>query len=133
MIQIIRKLLPSCNITCEECGRVCYAKCFQQNFESWTSGNSDIDKFIKDTQLSAHYDISKALEWIPYSRFSNITYKSIGIYKANWIDGCIEKWDEHNKNWQKCDQNMIVFLKRLNNPKNVTLELMNEVFFSEIS
>ena len=41
--------------TCEECNRkntsfewckVCNAKHFQQNFENWTSGNDNIDKFI---------------------------------------------------------------------------------------
>ncbi|GES97153.1 kinase-like domain-containing protein [Rhizophagus clarus] len=29
----------------------------QQNFKNWTSGNYDIDKFIWDTQLSAHDDV----------------------------------------------------------------------------
>jgi hypothetical protein len=121
---------------CDICNKICDAICFQQNFENWTSGNDDIDKFIQETQLSTHHSyklFKTALEWIPYSRFSNITYKSIGIYKANWIDRRIDEWDKHNKNWQRFDQNMIVILKRLNNPKNITLKLMNEVFFNEIS
>jgi len=33
--------------------KACNAKHFQQDFEKWTSGNVDIDKFIQDTQLSA--------------------------------------------------------------------------------
>ena len=48
--------------------KACNAKRFQQNFENWTSGNVDIDKFIQDTQLSADNRF-KILEWIPYDRF----------------------------------------------------------------
>src|SRR5581483_4254228 len=31
----------------------CNSKHFQQNFKNWTSGNSDIDKFIQESQLNA--------------------------------------------------------------------------------
>ncbi|RGB36389.1 hypothetical protein C1646_758206 [Rhizophagus diaphanus] len=45
-------------------------------------GNNDIDKFIQDTQLSAHSDVREALEWIPYDRFHDIKYiaKDVLIY-----------------------------------------------------
>src|SRR5436190_12713925 len=33
--------------------QLCNAKRFQQNFQHWTSGNHDIDKFIQKTQLKA--------------------------------------------------------------------------------
>ena len=55
---------------CKECNqentggswcKACNAKHFQQNFEKWTSGNVDIDKFIQDAQLSAIYS-GKVLE-----------------------------------------------------------------------
>uniref|UniRef100_U9UKF9 Uncharacterized protein n=1 Tax=Rhizophagus irregularis (strain DAOM 181602 / DAOM 197198 / MUCL 43194) TaxID=747089 RepID=U9UKF9_RHIID len=75
---------------------------FQRNFKNWTSGNDDIDKFIQDTQLSAHKDseISNALEWIPYDRLDNFAKNKFGkVYKANWIDGKIKYWDNKNKNW----------------------------------
>jgi hypothetical protein len=115
---------------------------FQQNFESWTSGNDDIDKFIQDTQLSAHsnYGILDALEWIPYSRFINIKYiEKLGIYNANWIDGSISYWDNYNRNWKgngnqnwiRNDKNILVTLNILNDPKNIALEFMNEVLFNE--
>jgi len=42
------------NEICEKCNKICYAKRFQQNFKNWTSGNSDIDKLIQDTQLLEH-------------------------------------------------------------------------------
>ncbi len=41
--------------------KTCNAKHFQQNFEKWTSGNVDIDKFIQDAQLSVNYH-DKVLE-----------------------------------------------------------------------
>ena len=61
---------------CKECNDICNAIHFCHNFESWTSGNNKIDKFIQDVQLSAHYNIEEALEWIPYDRLYNIKYIS---------------------------------------------------------
>jgi hypothetical protein len=116
---------------CELCNSKCFTMYFQQNFQFWTSGNDDIDKFIRETQLSSHRDVGNALEWIPYNKFYNVEYIAKGgfgkVYKAIWIDGPIDKWDEHNKNWKRIDQDKIVALKSLNGSKNVTLEFMNEV------
>jgi hypothetical protein len=115
------------NNKCKKCNHTCNAIYFQQNFESWTSGNDDIDKFIQNTQLSGHYTI-KALEWIPYDRLYNIEYiEKVGVYKANWIDRCIDKWDNKDQNWIRFNQNMFVNLKSLNDSKDVTLEFMDEV------
>src|SRR6266496_2813172 len=76
---------------CGKCNKICNAVHFQQNFEYWTSGNNDIDKFIQDSQLLAHDNVEKALEWIPYDRFCNIKYiaknKFKKVYRANWVDG----------------------------------------------
>src|SRR4051812_37038161 len=112
-------------IVCKKCDYVCSSVYFQQNFENWTSGNNDIDKFIQDTQISAHHYVSEALEWIPYNRFYNIKYITKGgfgkVYRAKWIDGYIVKWDnDYNQNWIRKDQNMFVTLKSLNNPASIT-------------
>jgi hypothetical protein len=115
---------------CEKCNYRCNVMYFQQNFNFWTSGNDDLDKFIKDTQLSAHskYGILDALEWIPYNHFYNIKFaKNIGMYKANWIDGKIYYWDNFNQNWRRISQKMIVILEILNDPKKVTLEFIKKV------
>jgi hypothetical protein len=87
-----------------------------------------------NSQLSAHGNASKALEWIPYDRFYDIKYIAKGgfgkVYKANWIDGCISElysWNSENQNWKRKDQNKFVALKSLNDSKNVTLKFMNEV------
>ena len=77
---------------CEKCNCVCNTIHFQRNFNNWTSGNNDIDKFIQDTQLSANR-YNNVLEWIPYDRFYDIEYIAKGgfgkVYRANWIDGPI--------------------------------------------
>src|SRR5436190_15601114 len=46
----------------------CISKYLQQNFQNWTSGNHDIDKFIHKAQLKVKYP-SYVLEWIEYDRF----------------------------------------------------------------
>src|SRR5690348_16658149 len=49
----------------------CNSKRFQQNFQNWTSGNSDVDKLIQESQLNAK-DYEEFLEWIEYDRLENI-------------------------------------------------------------
>ncbi|GET02635.1 kinase-like domain-containing protein [Rhizophagus clarus] len=99
---------------CETCNFKCNAKRFQQNFENWTSGNDDIDKYIRDIQSTCHteYETSKTLEWIPYDRLYDIQYiaksKFNKIYRAKWIDGCIDEWDNKIKNWKRYNDNMVV-------------------------
>src|SRR6266498_1762108 len=114
------------NGICEICNYTCKTIYFQQNFENWTSGNNDIDKFIQDNQLSAHDNAVKVLEWIPYSRFYDIKYIAKGeLYRANWINGKIVKWDNENQNWKRENPNMFVILKSLNNLTGFTSELIN--------
>ena len=128
---------------CEECNqentnyywcKACNSKHFQQNFEKWTSGNVDIDKFIQDTQLSANTRY-KVLEWIPYDRFYDIEYiakDGFGkVYKANWIDGYIFIWDNKNQNWVRRESNKFVALKSLNNSKmlNWNLSMKYELIY----
>ncbi|PKC00628.1 hypothetical protein RhiirA5_427898, partial [Rhizophagus irregularis] len=116
------------NDKCKKCKYTCNAIHFQQNFVNWTSDNDDIDKFIQDTQLSAHKNVKEALGWIPYDRFNNI--EKIGrfdkVFRANWIDGYIFKWNGICQNWERVNQNRIVTFKELDNSKNIILELMKE-------
>src|SRR5436190_15448303 len=47
--------------------------------EGWTSGNNDIDKFIKDTTYDAkNNDNATLLEWVPFDRFENINQIGVG-------------------------------------------------------
>jgi hypothetical protein len=115
------------NEKCKRCNSVCNATIFQRNLNNWTSGDKNIDQFIRETQLSAHNDKMKALEWIPYERLCGIKYVAENdVYRAEWVDGCIDKWDDETQNWKRY-QNMFVLLKTLNNSNNITSEFMNEV------
>ncbi len=131
-INSIKKLIKPKPCDCNRMGIECNARRFQQNFKNWTSGNNDIDKFIQDSQLSAHgYYVKNALEWISYDRFYDIKYivkdEFSKVYKANWIDGYIDKWNNENQNWERKDPNMFVILKRLTNLTNVASEFIDKV------
>ena len=118
------------NNICKECNKRCNSIHFQHKFIDWTSGNDDIDKFIQDTQLSAHVNADEALEWIPYKRLYDIKYiaDEFGkVYRANWIDGYITNWDYSNQNWKRYNKDMFVNLKILNTPNDLTFELANKV------
>ncbi|CAB5375775.1 unnamed protein product [Rhizophagus irregularis] len=65
--------------------------------EGWTSGNSGIDKFIKDTMYNARNDSYNGyngynfLEWVPLYNFLNIEAIGEGgfakVYSASWYNG----------------------------------------------
>ena len=61
--------------------------------EGWTSGNPDIDKFIKDTMYkSAGYnkDYSyRFLEWVPFDRFTDIKEVGEGGFAKVDLPKCI--------------------------------------------
>ncbi|GBB86832.1 hypothetical protein RclHR1_13280004 [Rhizophagus clarus] len=73
-----------------------YSKYFRDDFNSWTSGNELIDKFIQKKQLDAlkYHDV---IEWIPFDSLKDVgplndDEQSEPFFKATWIDGHIEKW-----------------------------------------
>jgi len=108
---------------------------FQQNFQNWTSGNHDVDKFIQKMQLKAT-KYNKIIEWIEYDRFENIEYLAKGgfgtTFKAIWKDGPIKEWDSVNNQWKRektyrHHPNYPVALKCLHNSQNITTEFLSEV------
>jgi hypothetical protein len=117
---------------CKECVPSCIIK-------GWTSGNSEIDNFIKDTVYNAkiYYYNGKyhpvILEWVPFDRFEDI--KQIGeggfakVYSAKWIDGQA-KYYKQDGSWKKSEpEPKIVALKRLNGSQNMSADYLNEVFY----
>jgi serine/threonine protein kinase len=114
---------------CKECVPSCI-------IEGWTSGNSEIDNFIKDTIYNAkfYYSYPLFLEWVPFDRFEDI--KQIGeggfakVYSAKWIDGRSKYSNQDNGSWKKLEPEPInVALKRLNGSQNMSAEYLNEVYF----
>src|SRR5207248_1139984 len=107
--------------------KICDPRCM---IEGWSSGNPDIDKFIKDTIFNAKQYNSRFLEWVPFDRFEDI--KQIGeggfakVYSATWMDG-ISKFEG---SWKKLKPEPLkVALKRLNGSQNMSAEYLNEVYF----
>ena len=99
--------------------------------EGWTSGNLNIDKFIKDTIYNARKS-RRFLEWVPFDRFADI--KQIGeggfakVYSATWLDGKPYYNQLDDGSWKKSDPKpMTVALKRLNGSQNMSKVYLNEV------
>ncbi|PKK66108.1 kinase-like protein [Rhizophagus irregularis] len=83
--------------------------------EGWTSGNDDIDKFIKNTIYDVRNSVSvnyKLIEWVQFDRFEDI--KQIG-------EGGFTKMEK------KDPKPIKVALKKLNNSQNMTTEYLNEL------
>src|SRR5947207_7277656 len=100
--------------------------------EGWTSENSEIDEFIKDTIYNAKYDYIQNcplfLEWVPFDRFEDIQQIGDGgfakVYSAKCIDG-----KKRYGIWKKLGRRPIkVALKRLNGSQNMSADYLTEVF-----
>ena len=114
---------------CKECVPSCI-------IEGWSSGNSKIDEFIKDTIINAsfseYYGYPLILEWVEFDRFENVEQIGEGgfakVYSAKWIDGK-SKYRRVDGIWKKLDSEPItVALKRLSGSQNISVEYLNEVF-----
>nr|CAG8479567.1 4953_t:CDS:2 [Entrophospora candida] len=107
---------------------------FQKAFSKWTSGNENIDNFIKETQLKSTRPIDY-LEWIPYERFKDIKFidKSNNdinngygnVATAIWLDGPRWSWNEEILKWQRTGET-IVALKIMEKTKNINSDYFNE-------
>src|SRR5687767_11186775 len=115
---------------CKECVPSCI-------IEGWTSGNSEIDHFIKDTIYNAKEHYPLFLEWVRFDRFEDI--KQIGeggfakVYSAKWIDGQSKYTRQDDGSWKKLKPKPInVALKKLNGSQNMSAEYLNEVSFTKL-
>ena len=113
---------------CKECVPSCI-------IEGWTSENSEIDEFIKDTIYNAKSRDGHPLflEWVPFDRFEDI--KQIGeggfakVYSAKWIDGAATYIRQDDGIWKKLTREPInVALKRLNGSQSMSADYLTEVF-----
>ncbi|CAB5388837.1 unnamed protein product [Rhizophagus irregularis] len=91
-----------------------------QNFINWTSGNEQIDNFIKK--------LGSKIEWIPYNQFND--FKEISknnsfiLYSIIWKDG--PRYDENKKESERTPNKKVV-LKYLCNSQNNINEFLYKV------
>ncbi|RHZ79158.1 hypothetical protein Glove_151g106 [Diversispora epigaea] len=56
---------------------LCNTEQFQNEFDKWTSGDREIDKFIQQIQLNTN-KYQDIIEWIPFGRLEDVTYLAKG-------------------------------------------------------
>jgi hypothetical protein len=100
--------------------------------EGWSSGNNDIDKFIKNTIYYTREFVAWGfLEWVSFDKFKDIEQIGEGgfskIYSATWNDGKAEYRRQKGVCIKKEPQPIKVALKRLNGSQNITAEYLNKV------
>ncbi|RHZ88831.1 hypothetical protein Glove_21g196 [Diversispora epigaea] len=107
----------------------CETSRLRDKFDSWTSGNDNVDQFIKYTQTLAP-SCEGCLEWIPFSEFNVIRQIGLGgfskVFHAIWKKGPMIRW---NRNLQKYDrkENIEVALKQLKDSQNIKAEFFQEL------
>ena len=111
----------------------CYSAYFRDNFAHWTSGDSNIDELIQNSQLNANDD-KELIEWIEYTNLENVEFVAHGgfgsVYKAVWKDGPVDSYHKarnYNKFEFERDSNKEVAVKKFRNATHVSLEFLNEV------
>ena len=129
LMEQILKIIPGNNlyVKCLYCKKLLYmnygCKDCDPNriIEGWTSGDSDIDKFIKDTMYNARNggNGGKYLNWISHDKFVDISqlYEDDfeKVYLATWL--------------KKESQPVKVTLKKFTESQNLTAERLDEVFW----
>jgi len=98
----------------------------------WTSGNTEIDKFLQEIQVHAN-NSNKIMEWIPYYKLiikDHIGNGGFGIVKsASWIDGPIISWNNYDQEWER-KASYSVALKFLKNSNKLSSNLLKEVSYN---
>ncbi|PKC67153.1 kinase-like protein [Rhizophagus irregularis] len=106
----------------------CYTTIFRKDFDNWTSGDYNIDEFIKKTQINSN-NICELLEWIPFEKFRDLQLIGEGgysiVYLAKWIDGRILDLNEDGK-WERTGENDVI-LKVFFNSKELSEDYLNEL------
>src|SRR5437763_14777501 len=110
---------------------------YRSRIEKWSSGNENVDKVIRNAQLSAK-NSKCVLEWIPYNKFKDVKYMAKGgfgtVYFGYWVDGQILEWNKEFSQWRRHGKNIVAF-KRLHNSQFITMEFLDQVciYFSYIT
>ncbi|RIB25740.1 hypothetical protein C2G38_2066781 [Gigaspora rosea] len=90
--------LDKCNFygKCKKCNRPNISPMWcklcdpQETIKGWTSGNQDLDKYIKGLQIKV-MEYEKMIEWIPFEKLTNLQEiredESGSLFMATWSDG----------------------------------------------
>ena len=96
----------------------------------YKSKNEIVDEFIRNRQ-----NFNDVFEFISYDQFKDIEFcienEFSKIYKATWIDGNIQYWDDNIFDFKRSGT-IQIFLKRLNNSENITYNELDMVSFNLI-
>ena len=122
--------MSECSCQEYEYCKPCHSAYFRDNFAHWTSGDSNIDELIKNSQLNAS-GTWELIEWIEYTNLENVEFVAHGgfgsVYKAVWKDGLIWTTRKVNKFELQRSSNWEVAVKKFRNATHVNLEFLNEV------
>jgi hypothetical protein len=105
-----------------------YYSQYLQNIKNSTSGNEEIDNFIREMQLKISNYNDIVFEWIPYDQFNEIEIVKddcIAVYSAVWRDGPL-RWSRQDEKYTR-DSNKEVTLKCFHDLQNQTEFVINKV------
>ncbi|CAG8611928.1 13390_t:CDS:2 [Acaulospora morrowiae] len=109
----------------------CESQKLSMDFSNWTSGNPDLNEFIRDTQRRANSK-TDYLVWIDYEMFEDVEFLAKGgfgdVYYAVWTNGPnkILVYDKEEHTW-KITARTPVALKCLYDSKNISADFLNEL------
>jgi hypothetical protein len=135
----IHRIPPTYYGDCSECNRQrtapmwckrCDVLSLKRDFVNWTSGNNDIDNFIRYTQYNAK-QVMDYLEWIEFDQLELVTNHNkrgafSSVYTAVWLEGPRGILDEEADTIARSGPIKVV-LKRLDNSMNISKEYMKQV------
>ena len=119
---------------CNPCDR----KALVDKFNTWSTGNKNLDLFIQETQRTATgYELwsyyKNYLEYVPYDRFTDVKSLARGgfakVFTAKWLDGKRERtWSRKDDYYIKGrSEPFTVVLKVIDNSAKVEQSFISEV------
>ena len=111
----------------------CTENQIKESFDSWTSDNDHVNKFIQNAQLKTYKRCHTKMEWISYEDFEDIEFLSEGgfgkLYSVRRKKGMIQGWNSEIKQWDRYNTryNNMVALKILNDSQDISLSYLEEV------
>src|SRR2546421_6170557 len=129
---------------CKECNeintedywcRTCNSARFRNDFDKWTSGNTEIDYFIQNTQINA-WNNQLVLEWYPWENLLEVEEIGKGgygtVFRAKLKVGRIKNWNHQTNQWSHHEKGDAYYreyiaLKTIRDSKSLLKDFMNEV------